>query len=122
LIDDNPFCIDGVEIVPIRARHYKLPVLGYRFGNFAYLTDANAIPEQEYDKLRGLDLFVISTVREKRHISHFTLSEALAVAQRVGAKRTLLTHMSHQLPRYELLKDMLPAGVEPAYDGLIINI
>ena len=120
-IDARPFAIKGVEIDPIRVWHYKLPVLGYRFGKLAYVTDANFIPEEEFENLKGLDIFVINTVRRGHHISHFSLEEAIKVAQRVGAKRTFLTHLSHQLPRYEELLAELPDGIEPAYDGLEVE-
>ena len=120
-IDGNPFSIKGVEIVPIRACHHQLPVLGFRFGKLAYLTDANYIPEEEFDKLWNLEIFVINTVRRGHHISHFSLEEAIEVARRVGAKRTFLTHLSHQLPRYEELLAELPKGIEPAYDGLEVE-
>ena len=120
LIDDKPFCIDGVEIIPIRGKHFTLPVLGYRFGNIAYCTDMNRIPDEEYSKLEGLDHFIINCVRRGRHISHYSLEGALEVAARVGARHTWLTHLSHQLPRYEELIEELPEGVEPAYDGLVI--
>lgn len=121
LIDDKPFSINGVEIIPIRGRHYKLPVLGFRFGNIAYCTDMNNIPDEEFKKLEGLDHFVINCVRRGRHISHFSLEGALAVAERVKARKTWLTHLSHQLPRYEVLAKELPEGVLPAYDGLVIH-
>lgn len=120
LIDDKPFCIDGVEIIPIRGKHFTLPVLGYRFGNIAYCTDMNRIPDEEYSKLEGLEHFIINCVRRGRHISHYSLEGALEVAARVGARHTWLTHLSHQLPRYEELIEELPEGVEPAYDGLVI--
>lgn len=120
-IDDRPFSIKGVEIIPIRVFHHKLPVLGFRFGSLAYVTDANRIPEEEFGKLEGLDIFVINTVRRGHHISHFSLEEAIEVAQRVGAKRTFLTHLSHQLPRYEELLSELPDGIEPAWDGLEVK-
>ena len=120
-IENKPFEIDGVEILPIRAFHHKLPVLGFRFGNLAYVTDANLIPEEEFDKLRDLDIFVLNTVKRGHHISHFSLEEALEVAKRVGAKRTFLTHLSHQLPCYEELAAELPEGVYPAYDGLTLQ-
>ena len=97
-IDDKPFNINGVEIIPIRGRHYRLPVLGFRFGNIAYCTDMNHIPEEEFSKLQGLDHFIINTVRYGKHISHFALDEAVAVARKVGAKHSWLTHLSHQLP------------------------
>ena len=121
IIDSNPFIINGVEIIPIRGRHYKLPVLGYRFGNIAYCTDMNHIPEEEFEKLKGLDHFIINTVRRGHHISHFALEGALEVAARVGAKHTWLTHLSHQLPVHKELAAELPEGVLPAYDGLSIE-
>ena len=121
LIENKPFRINGVEIIPIRGKHYKLPVLGYRFGKVAYCTDMNYIPEEEFEKLKGLDHFIINCVRRGRHISHFSLEGALEVAAKVGAKHTWLTHLSHQLPQYEELLKELPKNVEPAYDGLRIN-
>ena len=102
-IDENPFSINGVEIIPVRAIHYRLPVLGFRFGRLGYLTDANYISE-----------------RREKHISHFSLDEALEVCRKVGAAHSFLTHISHQLERYEELCKVLPDGVEPAYDGLSI--
>jgi phosphoribosyl 1,2-cyclic phosphate phosphodiesterase len=127
LIDEHPFSIDGVEIVPIRGRHFKLPVLGYRFGNIAYCTDMNHIADEEFAKLQGLDHFIINCVRRGRHISHFSLEGALEVAKRVGARHTWITHLSHQLPRHGELEAELQAytdselSVLPAYDGLVIE-
>lgn len=121
IIDNQPFEINGTDIVPIRGMHYKLPVLGYRFGNIAYCTDMNNIPEMEFSKLQGLEHFVINTVRRGHHISHFSLEEALEVASKVGAKHTWLTHLSHQLPCHKDLAAELPDGVKPAYDGLTIE-
>ena len=121
IIDDKPFSIDGVEITPIRGKHFTLPVLGYRFGNIAYCTDMNRIPDEEFQKLAGLEHFIINCVRRGRHISHYSLEGALEVAARVGARHTWLTHLSHQLPQYEELTQELPEGVRPAYDGLVIN-
>ena len=120
-ITDKPFEIGGVEIVPVRALHFTLPVLGFRFGKFGYLTDASKISEESIEKFRGVETFVINAIRFKRHISHFTLDQALEVAAKVGAKQTCLTHLSHQLPRHEELKKILPPGVEPAFDGLRID-
>ena len=121
IIDEKPFSINGVEIIPIRGMHYKLPVLGFRFGNIAYCTDMNHIPEEEFSKLMGLDHFIINTVRYGKHISHFSLEEAVAIAQKVGAKHSWLTHLSHQLPCYIDLASELPEGISPAYDGLVIQ-
>lgn len=117
-IDEQPFYINGVEIVPVRAMHHKLPVLGFRFGRLGYLTDANYISDESIEKFRGVDTFVISTIRREPHISHFSLDEALEVSRRVGARQTFLTHLSHQIGTYADLAASLPDGVEPAYDGL----
>lgn len=121
IIDEKPFTIKGVEITPIRGRHFKLPVLGYRFGNIAYCTDMNHIPEEEYSKLQGLDHFIINCVRRGRHISHYSLEQAIEVAEKVGAKHSWLTHLSHQLPCHEELTKELPEGILPAFDGLAIE-
>ncbi len=121
LIDENPFTINDVEIIPIRGMHLKLPVLGFRFGNIAYCTDMNFIPESEFEKLQGLDHFIINCVRIQRHISHFSLEQAIEVSQKIGAKHSWLTHISHQLPVHEELIKLLPPGILPAYDGLIIE-
>ena len=121
IIDEQPFSIKGVTIVPIRGMHFRLPVLGYRFGDIAYCTDMNHIPEEEFSKLEGLEHFIINCVRRGRHISHFSLEGAIEVARRVGARNTWLTHMSHQLPKHRLLSEALPDGIRPAYDGLVID-
>lgn len=121
IIDEKPFSINGVEIIPIRGMHYKLPVLGFRFGEIAYCTDMNHIPEEEFEKLKGLEHFVINTVRFGKHISHFSLEEAVAVARKVGARHSWITHLSHQLPCYRELAAELPEGILPAYDGLTIE-
>ncbi len=116
---DDP--VRTAEIIPIRGMHYKLPVLGYRFGDIAYCTDMNFIPEEEFGKLEGLEHFVINCVKNGKHISHYSLEEAVAVAQKVGAKHSWLTHLSHQLPSYNELAAELPEGIQPAYDGLILE-
>lgn len=124
LITSQPFRIDGVPVIPIRAMHYKLPVLGFRFGNCAYLTDANYIPETEFEKLRGLDIFVLNAVKRGHHISHYALEEAVEICRRVGARRSFLTHLSHMLPRHALLKQelaALPFRLEPASDELTLR-
>lgn len=117
--EDDP--VRSAEIIPIRGMHYKLPVLGFRFGNIAYCTDMNHIPEEEFEKLKGLDHFVINCVKYGKHISHYSLEEAVAVARKVGAKHSWLTHLSHQLPCYEELAAELPDNILPAYDGLVLE-
>lgn len=89
----------SVEIIPIRGLHYKLPVLGFRIGGIAYLTDFNYIPPKEFDKLKGVDTLVINALRKEAHISHFTLGEALHVSHLVSPRQTYLTHISHQMGR-----------------------
>ena len=114
---------DGIPVTPIRAMHYKLPVLGFRFGDCAYVTDANYIPETEFDKLKGLEIFVLNTVKRGHHISHYALEEAVEVCRRVGARRSYLTHLSHMLPRHAALTEelaSLPFSLRPAYDGLTV--
>lgn len=111
----------SLEVIPIRGMHYRLPVLGFRFGNIAYCTDMNFIPEKEFEKLHGLEHFVINCVKRGHHISHFSLEEAIATAKKVGARHSWLTHLSHQLPCYTELCRELPEGILPAYDGLVIE-
>ena len=120
-IGTDPFFINGVEIIPVRAMHYKLPVLGYRFGKLGYLTDANYISDEDIQKFRGVDVFVINTIRREKHISHFSLDEALDVARRVGTRQTYLTHLSHQIEKHSELSLFLPDGVTPAYDTLRVR-
>lgn len=117
----QPAGLGQAEIIPVRGRHYMLPVLGYRFGKIAYLTDMNYIPEEEFDKLQGLEHFIINCVRRGRHLSHFSLPEAIETARKVGAAHTWLTHLSHQLPCYTELCAELPPDIQPAYDGLTIE-
>lgn len=126
-IGEEPFTItkslpDGteasIEITPIRVYHYRLPILGFRIGNMAYITDGSSIPATEFDKLQGLELFIINTVRKEKHISHFSLPEALDVVEEVGAPRNFLTHLSHQIGTHKELEAILPPNVKPAYDTL----
>ena len=118
---ERPEHLKSVEVIPVRGKHFLLPVLGYRFGKIAYLTDMNSIPDEEFSKLEGLDHFIINCVRRGKHLSHFSLEEAIEVARRVGAKHSWLTHLSPRLPRYEELCRELPSGILPAYDGLVIE-
>ena len=116
---DEP--VRSADIIPIRGMHYKLPVLGFRFGNIAYCTDMNNIPEEEFEKLKGLDHFIINCVKYGKHLSHYSLEEAVEVAKKVGARDSWLTHLSHQLPTYNELAAELPEGIHPAYDGLVLE-
>ncbi|MFA5850666.1 MAG: MBL fold metallo-hydrolase [Bacteroidales bacterium] len=126
IIDAEPFVIghddDILTVTPIRVKHYTLPVLGFRIGDIAYITDANKIDEEEYSKLKNLEVLVINTVRKQRHISHFSLQEAIDVAQRIGAKNSYLTHLSHQIGTHAQLSTELPDGIHAAYDGLLLTL
>jgi len=116
--------IPPVEIIPIQGWHHKekvLSVLGYRFGNIAYLTDMNRIDDEEFDKLKGVEYVTINCVKKGTHHSHFSLPEALAFFEKVGAPHCYITHLSHQLPRQELFDAELPEEVSAAYDGLVIG-
>jgi len=119
-IDEEPFRIGEVDILPIRVWHARLPVLGFRMGDVAYITDANRIEEKEFEKLKDLSVLVLSAVTYKQHVSHFNLVEAIEVAQKVGAKKTYLTHLSHRLGLNRDLEKELPSGIAPAYDGLMV--
>ncbi len=121
-VENKPFEIKDISIKPIRARHYKLPVFGYRVGDLAYITDANYISEEEKEKLKGLSVLVLNALRKEKHLSHFTLSEALNLIQELKPERAYLTHFSHQLGFHDDISKELPDHVFMAYDGLEIII
>lgn len=130
ICDAEEYAGKGIEIIPIRGYHDQMPVLGYRFGNIAYITDMSSIPESEFSKLEGLDHVTLNTVGYKKHHSHFSLDEALEIAGRIGAGHTWLTHLSHTFPRHEEfcadLDDLcrtrnIKSIVRPAWDGLVIE-
>ena len=121
-IDGQPFTVQGIDIQPVFVKHYFLDVLGFRFGNFAYVTDANSIERAERDKLRGLDVLVINALRKTSHISHFTLAEALDVIADLQPKQAYITHISHQMGLQANVQKELPPNVYLAYDGLVLNL
>lgn len=118
----KPFKIADLEIIPIRVMHLNLPVLGYRIGNFAYITDTNYIPESEFSKLNNLDVLVINALRKEKHISHFNLQEALEVIEICKPKTAYLNHISHILGLHHEVSKELPANVHLAEDMLKIEI
>lgn len=118
---DRPFEVKGVEVVPIFGRHYMIPVLGFRIGGIAYLTDFNFISDEEIGKIEGVEILVINALRKEQHISHFTLAEALEVSKRVRPGRTYLTHLSHQMGRYTEECGNLPENTFIACDGLSVE-
>ena len=115
----------AVKVIPIRGWHDKMPVLGFRFGDIAYITDMSMLPEEELAKLQGLKHLTLNTVGYKHHHSHFSLDEAIALSARIGAEHTWLTHLSHSFPPHaefeEMLRTRTGGAVLPAYDGLIIE-
>lgn len=122
LIDNEAFEISGHVIRPVEVLHYKLPVLGFVFDRFAYVTDANFISDKEKEKLKGMDVLVLNALRREAHISHFTLAEAVALAKELGAKQTYFTHMSHQIGLHDDVCSELPDGIDLAHDGLVVEI
>jgi len=121
-IDSSPFQVGSLEVIPIRMMHYRLPVLGFRIGEFAYLTDANYISESEKEKLFGVKYLVVNALRKETHISHFTLDQALELIRELSPRNAYLTHISHQMgPEKEWATD-LPASVQAAYDGLVLEV
>jgi phosphoribosyl 1,2-cyclic phosphate phosphodiesterase len=121
-VENKPFNISETQIIPIRAKHYKLPVYAYRIANLAYITDANYISSEEKEKLKGLKVLVVNALRKEEHLSHFTLSEALALIEELKPETAYLTHFSHQLGFHEDVSKELPENVFMAYDGLEIEI
>lgn len=118
---DCDFRVGKTKIIPIEVLHYRLPVLGFRIKNVAYITDANFISEKEKEKLQGLDVLVLNALRKQKHISHFNLSEAVDLSRELKPKRTYLTHISHLMGCHSKVADELPEGVFLAYDGLKID-
>lgn len=121
-ITESPFQFEGVSITPIPVLHYKLPVLGFRIGDFSYITDANFIPDESLSKLEGTEVLVLNALQQESHISHFTLEQAIEQALKIGAKTTYFTHISHRLGLHQEVERNLPEGIFLAYDGLQISI
>lgn len=121
-ITSDPFRLGDLKVVPIRMMHYRLPVFGFRLGEFAYLTDGNYIPEAEKEKLFGVKYLVINALRRESHISHFTLSEAVKLIEELSPRKAYITHISHQMGSIADLENELPANIRPSYDGLVLDL
>ncbi len=121
-IDVNTFSIYGVEIIPIRAMHHDLPVLGFRIGDFVYITDANFIADKEIEKMKGAKVIVINALRFKPHFSHFSVNEAIKIINKLSPEKAYLTHLSHFIGLHNETTKNLPYGIELAYDGLVLRI
>ena len=120
-IANNRFEAAGIPVTPILAMHAEMPVLGFRIGDFTYITDANFIPDEELEKAKGSKVFVINALRREHHYSHFNLDEALAIIRQVNPERAYLTHISHRLGLHADLEKELPENVFVSYDGLEIQ-
>ena len=121
-INENLFFVDNLQIQPIRIMHAKLPILGFRIENIAYLTDVKTIDKKSMDKLQNLDVLVLNALRINEHVSHLTLDEALTLASEIGARKTYFTHMSHDIGLHKEINKILPDNVYLAYDGLQLSI
>jgi phosphoribosyl 1,2-cyclic phosphate phosphodiesterase len=119
-IDQDPFFIGQTEIIPLAIMHYKLPILGFRIGDFTYITDAKTVSNETIEKIRGTKILIINALQRQPHISHFTLDEAVEFAQKIGAEQTYFTHISHNLGLHEEVEKELPTGMKLAYDGLTL--
>jgi len=117
-ITDYPFTVRNITLTPLRVFHYRLPVYGFRIGNFAYITDANYVPEETKEKLFGVKYFVINALRKEKHLSHFSLREAVDLIREISPKKAFITHISHQMGLHNEVSATLPPGIMLGYDGL----
>ncbi|MEE1944785.1 MBL fold metallo-hydrolase [Pedobacter sp. KR3-3] len=118
----EPFEVGKTKVIPIEVMHFKLPILGYRIGDFTYITDAKTISEESFAQIKGTKYLVVNALQKEAHISHFTLEEAIAFADKVGAARTYFTHISHNLGKHVEVEKELPAHIRLAYDGLVLDV
>jgi phosphoribosyl 1,2-cyclic phosphate phosphodiesterase len=117
----DPFMIGDIRVEPVQVWHLKMPVLGFRFGKFTYITDANRIDEAEKQKIRGSEILVLNALRQTKHISHFNLEEAMQMARELEVPQALFTHISHQMGKHADVMPDMPPGMALAYDGLTLN-
>lgn len=121
-INMEPFVVGDIPVIPVQVWHLRMPVLGFRFGDFTYITDANRIDITEREKIKGSRVMVLNALRREKHISHFTLDEAVGVIQELNVPTAYLTHISHQLGLHADVEASLPAGIHLAYDGLQLQM
>jgi len=121
-IENKPMNIAGIPVTPIEVLHYKLPVMGFRIGDFTYITDAKTIAENELEKIKGSKVLVLNALRKEEHISHFSLDQAIEVINNINPEKAYLTHLSHQMGLHKDVSEKLPERVEIAYDGLKIEV
>ena len=121
-IDNQTFAVNGVNVIPLPVMHLKLPILGFRFENFSYITDANFIPDETFEKLKGTEILVLNALQRDSHISHFNLKEALQMVEKIKPKKAFFTHISHKLGTHANVSKELPDHIMLAYDGLQLEI
>jgi phosphoribosyl 1,2-cyclic phosphate phosphodiesterase len=121
-ISTEPFIVGDIPVIPVIVYHLNMTVLGFRFGKFTYITDANRIDEEEKQKIRGSEIIVLNALRNEKHISHFSLEEAAGIAQELNIPTAYFTHMSHQMGKHADVNKNLPANMQLAWDGLELNI
>jgi phosphoribosyl 1,2-cyclic phosphate phosphodiesterase len=121
-IDMEPFSIGDIPITPVLVWHLKMPVYGFRFGKFTYITDANMIEESEMEKIWGSEVLVLNALRKEKHISHYNLNEAVEMVDKLQIPKGYFTHISHQLGRHAEVESLLPENRHLAYDGLVIRV
>lgn len=122
LIKNELFNVFGIDILPIEVMHFMLPVFGFKINDFVYITDANKISDKEKLKIKNSKILVINALRKEKHISHFTVSEALSLIKELNVEHAYITHVSHELGKYDDIKKELPTNVFLAYDGLTLNV
>lgn len=121
-IINQEFKINNTTITPILVYHYKLPVFGFRIGDFVYITDANHIPDQEKEKIRGCKVLVLNALQKEQHISHFTLNQAVDMVKELQPEKAYFTHISHKLGKQRIIDAQLPPHIRLAYDGLKLDL
>ena len=118
----DPFIVGDIPITPLQVWHMKMPVLGFRFGKFTYITDANRVDEIEKEKIKGSEIIVLNALRKEKHISHFNLDEAIQLVNELQIPHAYFTHISHQLGLHTAINNSLPKGMQLAFDGLRLSI
>lgn len=121
-LDGSPFEVEGIKITPIEVLHYKLPVFGFRIADFTYITDAKVISDESLEKIKGSKVLILNALQQTEHLSHFTLSEAIEMANKIGAERTYFTHLSHKMGKHQEVASQLPEHISIAFDGLQIKL
>jgi phosphoribosyl 1,2-cyclic phosphate phosphodiesterase len=122
LVNNDPFQVNGVDIIPLHVLHLRLPVMGFRIGDFSYITDAKFIPEETMQRLKGTKTLVLNALQKEEHISHFNLKEAIEMVDRIKPQKAYFTHISHKLGLHAKVSDELPENISLAFDGLQLSL